>query len=109
MLYSVHQFQTEGHIANGNWIDQDVAKAHADATILGEVSSDVFDTHYRKVALVDAKDLDEVFEIGNIRHHEMTYLDKAHSISVGDVIVDTLTREHWIVASCGFEKLEVGA
>ena len=105
MLYSVHQFQTEGHIANGNWIDQNVAKAHADATVLGKVSSDVFDSHYRKVALVDTKDLDEVFEIGNIRHHEMTFLDKAHSISVGDVIVNTLTREHWVVADFGFEPL----
>lgn len=109
MLYSVHQFCKSDFIVGDYMYSEEVQKLFFDATILGKVSKHTFDYHYKKVALVDAKDLDEVFEIGNIRHSEMTYLDKAHSISVGDVIVDTLTREHWIVASCGFEKLEVGA
>lgn len=65
---------------------------------------------YRMVASVEARDLDEVFEIGNIgpqrpgasidRHHRM------HSVSVGDIVRDEDGTWH-MVDGCGFAVVEV--
>jgi hypothetical protein len=44
---------------------------------------------YMKVAEIDANNLDEVFEIGNIGPEKnIKRLKPMHSVSVGDVIVD---------------------
>jgi len=46
---------------------------------------------YEMVAEIDAKDLDEVFEIGNIGPEKnIKRLKPMHSVSVGDVILDSV-------------------
>jgi hypothetical protein len=46
---------------------------------------------YEMVAEIDANDLDEVFEIGNIGPEKnIKRLKPMHSVSVGDVIVDNV-------------------
>ena len=45
---------------------------------------------YSKVAIIDAEDLESVFTIGNIGPEgKIERLAPMHSVSVGDVIVDT--------------------
>lgn len=60
---------------------------------------------YKLVAEIDAVDLDDVFEIGNIGPEEKI-VRKApmHSVSVGDVIQDKEGKLH-IVQSFGFGEL----
>lgn len=71
----------------------------------GNVSPSMFLAHYGKVCEIEAADLDEVFEIGNIGpESKITRLDRMHSISVGDVIEDDKHRLY-IVGSFGFERL----
>lgn len=70
-------------------------------------------THeFRLVALIDGTSLDHVFETSNcleICPERETLIDRIapmHSISVGDIIVDTLTDEAYLVADYGFDIIE---
>lgn len=61
--------------------------------------------HYRKVAEIDAKSLDDVFRIGNIGPEEqINRLSSMHSVSVGDVIQNPEGVFH-AVARSGFEEI----
>lgn len=64
---------------------------------------------YSHVANIEATDLDDAYEIGNIGQRseiEMIEGTKMHSISVGDIIENEITKEKFVVASFGFEKLD---
>ena len=62
--------------------------------------------HYETVCYIKADDLDHVFEIGNLGPEDsIGRIGPMHSISVGDVIVDTGDDEVWYVDSCGFGEL----
>jgi hypothetical protein len=62
--------------------------------------------HYETAAYIKADDLDEVFEIGNIGPEDnIERMGPMHSISVGDVIVDTGYNVAWYVDSSGFGQL----
>ena len=61
---------------------------------------------YSKVAEIEASDLEHVFHIGNIGPEEaITRLDRMHSISVGDIVVDG-NGIQWGVEGYGFKELE---
>ena len=61
---------------------------------------------YEHVADLDAKDLNEAFEIGDIGPEEAyTRYKPMHSVSVGDILVETCGTVS-IVADFGFDKLE---
>jgi hypothetical protein len=61
---------------------------------------------YEHVADLDAQDLNEAFEVGNIGpESKYTRHKPMHSISVGDILVDDSKVS--IVASCGFDELDV--
>jgi len=61
---------------------------------------------YEESAHITAKDCDEVFEIGNVGPEEcIERKGQMHSISVGDVIVDTNCNSAWFVDNCGFGDL----
>ena len=54
--------------------------------------------HYETAAYIKADDLDEVFQIGNIGPEDnIERMGPMHSISVGDVIVDTGYNVAWYV------------
>lgn len=62
---------------------------------------------FKHVATIEADDLEEVFEIGNIGpEHLITRHAPMHSVSVGDVI-ETPEGEFFAVASMGFEIITV--
>ena len=62
--------------------------------------------HYETAAYIKADDLDEVFQIGNIGPEDnIERMGPMHSISVGDVIVDTGYDVAWYVDSFGFGEL----
>lgn len=80
-----------------------------DAMVLGEVDPIFFLSSYEEVAIIEAKDLDEVFEIGNIGpESKIERLGRMHSISVGDVIM-TETYECYVVKGLGFERLAMSS
>ena len=60
---------------------------------------------YHDSAYINAEDLNEVFEIGNIHHHLVDRIGEFYSISVGDVIVNTDTQEYHLVMPIGFSEL----
>ena len=68
----------------------------------------MFLAHYDKVCEIDAEDLNEVFEIGNIGPEDkITRLGRMHSISVGDAIRVEEGDELgfiYIVKPAGFER-----
>lgn len=83
---------------------KDVKEAF-DAVVEGKVDSIFFLTNYKEVCIIEAEDLNEVFEIGNIGPEEkITRLDRMHSVSVGDVIQDDQYRL-FVVKGIGFERL----
>mgnify|MGYP003628848182 FL=1 len=63
---------------------------------------------YVETAHIEADDLEEVFDIGNIGPEyrvERRGTVQMHSISVGDVIVDTERKTAWFVDTFGFGAL----
>jgi len=87
--------------------DRKTEKEAFDAVVLGKVDPLFFLTAYEEVCEIEADDLDEVFEIGNIGPEEkIRRFDFApmHSISVGDVITDVY-QQCWVVKGVGFERL----
>lgn len=71
-----------------------------------EVARPAFDAgYYTHVANITACDLPGVFETGNIGPEEnIERLDRMHSISVGDIIIDE-NNIVWVVANFGFEEV----
>ena len=63
--------------------------------------------YYRDSAYIKADSLDKVFEEGNFRENNdnIEILDTFYSISVGDVIENTETKELHLVSRLGFTKL----
>lgn len=82
-----------------------------DAMVLGDVDPVFFLSSYEEVCEIEADDLDEVFEIGNIGPDEKIRrfdFQPMHSISVGDVIM-TETYECYVVKPLGFERLGISS
>ena|SRR6056300_299131 len=72
------------------------------AKIAAEAMSKGF---YNHVANIEANDLDEVFEIGNIGPESaIERLSRMSSVSVGDVLVDEAGNAS-VVASFGFQEV----
>ena len=85
--------------------DRCLEKAAMDAMIMGEVDPVFFLSAYEIVCEIEAADLDEVFEIGNVGPEDnIVRLDRMHSVSVGDVIRDDRGR-CFVVAPIGFVRL----
>jgi hypothetical protein len=60
---------------------------------------------YKKVAEIEANDLEHVFEISNLGHEKfITRLARMHSLSVGDIVVDGNDIQ-WGVADVGFDEV----
>ena len=108
MEYTVYQFNNKIFFENGEYISE----AHADKlfniTFYGRVDgNDLF--MYRPVAVIKAKDLNEVFQIGNVGPaDQIEVFDKMKSISIGDIICDE-DGNYMVVGQEGFHNLpEVG-
>ena len=85
--------------------DRCIEKEAMDAMIMGEVSPVFFLSAYEIVCEIEAADLDEVFEIGNVGPEDnIVRLDRMHSVSVGDVIRDDRGR-CFVVSPVGFTRL----
>ena len=63
---------------------------------------------YVPVAVIPARNLDEVFVFGNHEGGEVLTVGQMHSVSVGDIIVDEADKAS-VVASGGFEEMASGA
>ena len=85
--------------------DRKTEKEAMDARILGDVDPVFFLSAYEEVCAIEAEDLDEVFEIGNIGPEEkIERFGPMHSVSVGDII-RTDKYECYVVKPFGFERL----
>mgnify|MGYP003117284486 FL=1 len=85
--------------------DRCTEKEAMDAMIMGEVNPVFFLSAYEIVCEIEAADLNEVFEIGNVGPEDkIVRLDRMHSVSVGDVIRDDRGR-CFVVAPIGFTRL----
>ena len=63
---------------------------------------------YRMVALVNAKTLDDVFNVGNIGpESKIERVEPMHSVSVGDIIQDVIDNKTYVVANYGFEEIDM--
>jgi len=82
-----------------------MAKENLDARVMGDLCPIHFLANYEIVADIEASDLDEVFEIGNIGpESQITRHQKMYSVSVGDVI-RTDIGQCFVVKCIGFERL----
>ena len=85
--------------------DRCTEKEAMDAMIMGEVNPVFFLSAYEIVCEIEAADLNEVFEIGNVGPEDkIVRLDRMHSVSVGDVIRDDRGR-CFVVSPIGFTRL----
>lgn len=76
-----------------------------DAMVLGKVDPVFFLSSYEEVCAIEADNLDEVFQIGNVGPEaKIERFGRMHSVSVGDVIRDDRNR-CFVVSGLGFERL----
>lgn len=76
-----------------------------EAMVTGDVDPVFFLSAYEEVCAIEATDLNEVFEIGNIGpESKIERFGRMHSVSVGDVI-QTEKNELFVVKGLGFERL----
>lgn len=70
------------------------------------VAQEAYDNgYYTHVANIDAEDLNDVFRIGNLCiEAQIQRLERMHSPSVGDIIVDDLGH-YYVISSFGFTLL----
>lgn len=83
-------------------------EAYLDSIVIGKCQKAIDMGLYKLVALIEADNLDDVFEIGNIGPEEKIakVAEQMHSVSVGDII-KTPDGEWFSVASFGFDQLEI--
>lgn len=87
----------------------EAAALNFEARFTGDIDPVFFLKAYKEVCAIEAKDLDEVFEIGNIGPEEkIERFDRMHSISVGDVI-KTETHECYVVTPVGFKRIPMSS
>lgn len=113
-VYQWHLTDAEHNAINANgW--EAAPKNYCD-TRFGDASPEAFAESfqsYTNVANIRAKDLNEVFDIGNgygegpaaMPEDRISRFSKMHSVSVGDLIRDTVTGECYAVAGYGFTEL----
>ena len=110
MQYEIHQIKMssqETNLVNQlGWAEAGLqnpkVRASFETMVCKNVDKHFREGHYTKVALVEADDLEHVFEIGNgIPGGKITRLEQMHSVSVGDVIRDE-TGVYHMVQSFGF-------
>jgi hypothetical protein len=114
MIYQVYQLKIARHVYD--YVNE---VGHAEAAVKypeWKVSMDVrfqgsakwessMFQYYKPVCEIDASNLDEVFQIGNIGPEEkITRLDRMHSVSVGDIIKNS-DGELYMVDDFGFSKI----
>jgi len=111
--YKVHQIQISNEIHDdvnrlghaGAAKKYPAYEAHMAVSFRG---SEKFETrfleHYAVVAEIDAENLEQVFEIGNIWPEKgLTLIRQMHSISVGDIV--ELKGQYFMVDQIGFTSL----
>ena len=80
-------------------------EAAINARMFGEVNPIDVIRDYKIVCEIEADDMDQVFEIGNIGpESKINRLDRMHSVSVGDIIRDDRGLM-FVVSSFGFTRL----
>ena len=62
--------------------------------------------YYKDVALIDAKNLEDAFHIGNVEHDKVKKFNTFYSLSVGDIVEDVNNGNQFVVASLGFFLLQ---
>lgn len=76
------------------------------ATVTNEFQKSFNLGQHRKVARIEANDLEDVFTIGNVGPEtRIVKLDTMFSVSVGDIIEDPTNGEFYAVAPIGFKKI----
>lgn len=86
-------------------IKSDMTMDFSGEKTVGLAEKALYEGLYTGVAKIEANDLDQVFEIGNIGPEEnIQRLERMHSISVGDIIEDEDGNRH-VVASFGFKEV----
>lgn len=102
MLYSLFQIKVNPDALD---LNEPSIKAQLEATIKGDPTLGLQGNLYVKVAEIEATDLDNVFEIGNIGPEDhITRIGKMHSVSVGDII-EGPDGQRVVVASFGFDPV----
>jgi len=116
MLYNIYQISlTRQEIDTLNLVGWDVAQKRYPkiAAYLNSMHFPTLDkienafSFYEKVAKIEASDLNQVFEFGNVGPEDaIERLAPMHSVSVGDLIEDENGAFHF-VASFGFEPVQL--
>lgn len=78
-----------------------------------ESARDLYARHgYTEVARFDVQKLDDVFDVSNNPYRDedereslIDRIKPMHSVSIGDIIFDSVAEKHYIVAPMGFDEL----
>ena len=78
-----------------------------------DTARDLFSRHgYRAVARFDVTQLEDIYDLSNNpyiddadREKRIDRIERMHSVSVGDIVLDTESNEYYIVAPFGFDEL----
>jgi|TARA_B100000768_G_C11220455_1_gene350274 hypothetical protein len=114
-LYQIHTTKEEDDLINAEGHDAvHKHKMHLDMTFrnkedTGSLAKQAFDLgYYSHVSNVTAKNIEDVFSVGNVGPEsqiERFANTSMYSVSVGDIVEDKETNKKFVVASMGFKEV----
>ena len=114
-LYQIHTTEEEDNLINAEGHDAvPKHKMHLDMTFrkqedTGAIAKQAFDLgYYSHVSNVTAKNIEDVFSVGNVGPEsqiERFANTSMYSVSVGDIVEDKETNKKFVVASMGFKEV----
>lgn len=107
MKYALHQIHLSNSSSEAILDTKRSMMMDFRGTDIANIAQSAFDEGlYKHVADISGENLHDVFEIGNIGPEtKISRLDKMHSVSVGDVIIDKFSGNKFVVANHGFKAV----
>lgn len=113
MQYAVYQIQLTDaetiRVNNGEVLDKREHKLDMSMPMVADdemkklALKGILDNHYTRVATIEAKDYDDVWSAGNDDNRDrFELIDRMHSVSTGDMILNVNTGALAVVKSFGF-------
>jgi len=105
-LFKIRQFHIGEDYFNKDKEDLDLQITRNYNDDKNPINKAIEKKYYKDVGLIDAKNLEEVFNIGNTKHDKVKKYNTFYSLSVGNIVEDTNNGNQFVVARQGYFLLK---
>ena len=105
-LFKIRQFQIGEDYFNKDKEDLELQITRNYNDDKSPINKAIERKYYKDVGLIDAKNLEDVFNIGNTKHDKVKKYNTFYSLSVGNIVEDTNNGNQFVVARQGYFLLK---